>query len=519
MHLLISFFAILGLLQVVHSVTCPAASTCNQDSQCNTNNICCKGNCVPKVSIGQKCNVTECNGRCGASAACVQGVCKTEFPGCSCTSDADCGGDMICKNSICDFPSSCNPPFGTNPSCSSDQICWDYQCQVGLPLDANCTLSNNPFILGSNCAAGLYCSTTDLHCQTSPKINQTCDTTCGTGLYCDGNKTCAQQLANGSNCTSDGNCQSGICLKTNICSAPLNLGQTCQSSEECASEFCACPGYDGTVTSSNCTFQCLDPYSVAPGSYCSTSRQCQSQICDCVDGGNRTGNLGNCQMAKCIARFSGQVGSICASSQACQTSSCNVGKCVELLSVPVGGACSDANACVFGSTCNGVCTNVPANSACKNDNDCGNGMECQCQGSSPGACRNSTLYQAAMNSLLCVQRKKAWNYTQCYTRAGVLDLKPSCQQAIVDYICCNQCGVDNVYLGTASLILGYSVDCQAGTIAPSNAPSCCGSTSASCWQSTVNCNAFPTGSAIDSSSSNVSWMPFLIISIIAVFSS
>eukprot|EP01119_Soliformovum_irregulare_P009631 TRINITY_DN2312_c0_g1_i1.p1 TRINITY_DN2312_c0_g1~~TRINITY_DN2312_c0_g1_i1.p1 ORF type:complete len:525 (+),score=14.57 TRINITY_DN2312_c0_g1_i1:20-1594(+) len=502
MRFLFSSLIALCVLQLVLSTTCPPPTVCprGEDYECGSTstNACCNGTCVPLVALGASCNA-ECEGRCVAGAACIRGTCLLSPYGCSCTSDSDCAADMSCQNSTCRDRPRCNR-VGETSECPSDQICWKSECQVGLPLNSACLVVNQ----GSQCGVGSYCGI-DSTCQPNPKINETCSNNCETGLYCSPSGRCVSRMANGSTCMRDDNCQSDICLTyVNICSPPLNLGETCFAADECASEICECPGYNGTETASQCTRQCTNDYhSLVDGSYCSSHDQCQSQFCLCLDGSSL---YNDCKMARCSPQFTVEEGGNCTDSSQCQTFFCNEGTCVGIRSIPIGGACEDSDVCPFGADCdNGVCVDL-LNQPCQQDGDCGNSQECTCQGTGAGICTNSSSWTDALDTLKCLQDKKAWSAMICLesVKNGLESLTASCQASIADYMCCASCNRATVD-SDLTWISGYTVDCRSRTITPSGKQPCCGATSKDCWTSNIlNCDAFSTGTIPSTSTSSTS---------------
>ncbi len=127
------------------------------------------------------------------------------------------------------------------------------QCLAG---GATCTAY---LATGANCASGLcapgyHCEMT---CVADPAISvlqaggdcSVADTVCADGLYCDGTSHCVARKAAPSACTGDRECLEGLDCKSNVCTAPLQVGATCAGGDCATGLYCngsaVCAAYPG----------------------------------------------------------------------------------------------------------------------------------------------------------------------------------------------------------------------------------------------------------------------------------
>lgn len=199
----IAVIIIIAIISVIiyYSVSNNTSKSCLSDNDCSENSICYSEQC--KLIPGALCsNNSDC-----ASGSCVDNICKN-INGDKCTSDSDCG-----LNSTCDV-------IGENKSCKGGP---------GSPCDQ-----------GSDC--------TSLICQKGTcrilQGNKGCfsDDVCYIGTGCvDG--VCIESRGIGSNCSSNEDCNKGIC-KNGICLGSLNYGDSCNNSENICKEGLQCISYD-----------------------------------------------------------------------------------------------------------------------------------------------------------------------------------------------------------------------------------------------------------------------------------
>ncbi len=220
-----------GIVAVGKPLTprCTLDSDCPNDKYCNAGLDLNQNECVAKkadnatcdlVNGDRQCQSGQCQlgrcytpnsvamgGVCYVNDACKLGKCSS-LDGtrgiCVCQSDPDCGVGKWC-NAGTDFTkNSCEPLKDDNESC--DLIGGGHQCKSGLCRFAHCYTPNSVPI-GSTCYVDDACRAGK--CSAIDGTRGVCvcqnDPDCGAGKWCD----------------------AGLDLKTNVCRAKLNAGESC----------------------------------------------------------------------------------------------------------------------------------------------------------------------------------------------------------------------------------------------------------------------------------------------------
>ncbi|MDW8247149.1 MAG: matrixin family metalloprotease [Sandaracinaceae bacterium] len=241
---------------------------------------CVEGRCVRQSGSGEVC------APCESSRECAMGLCLLYpdgrgYCGRSCRSDADCGSDRCVP--IEGAPSQCVRIQGRRPSCAPMGGCTsDAQCPPGQRCDrreGRCVPappSGRP--LGEPCTSRDECLSRICF---AGRCSQSCDwldpRSCPAGFYCNG-------LATGS-------CGTGLCLPGQAGSA--GLGQPCERHTECETLFCAesrcsLPCIPGGASSCPEGLRCQAGLEAGCGSCqpakplgesCETSEDCASRLC------------------------------------------------------------------------------------------------------------------------------------------------------------------------------------------------------------------------------------------------
>ncbi|HUS31272.1 MAG TPA: OmpA family protein [Kofleriaceae bacterium] len=251
----------------------PNGGTCDEDSDCHS------GVCDPTSDVCEPANVCG-NGHVEGSEACDDGntvggdTCEAN---CKLPIGAPCTDDNQCNSGTCDTPGSdtCEPANTCgNGHVEGTEACDDGNTSGGDTCEADCKLPN-----GSGCTTDNQC-----HSGVCDPSSHVCEpaNTCGNGHLdagetCDdgnivGGDTCEAdcKLPNGSGCTTDTQCHSGVCDPTSHQCEPAD---TCGNHKVENGETCD----DGnTVGGDGCEADCKLPN----GSTCTTDNQCHSGVCD-----------------------------------------------------------------------------------------------------------------------------------------------------------------------------------------------------------------------------------------------
>ncbi len=295
--------------------------------------------------IVPKPNETPCddNDECTIGDQCQDGLCVAGFNTCACRGDADCAarddgnpctGVLVCNTQA--VPYVCEADPASIPVCSTalDSTCLKSQCD---PADGLCKMSpanvgvacddSDPCTSGTRCDAEGRCVGTDacdcradadcaafedgnlcngtLRCDRSG-VPYTCRVNPATVIYCssENNTACRQNRCNpstgicvmtpmpdgarcedGTQCTEDDRCQSGVCVP-----GPTKV---CDDQNPCTNDGC-------NPETGNCTFFPVDGAPCEEAHECFVGNLCEDGICK--RGAPRRCDDGDvCTVDECIA--------------------------------------------------------------------------------------------------------------------------------------------------------------------------------------------------------------------------
>jgi hypothetical protein len=247
-------------------VSCdPSYGDCNDDvaDGCETNLMSDVGHCG---ACNATCDPsTEC-----ATVTCVDGVCTTDYVEAGAPLATQTDGD--CMKAICDGTGGETTVADDTDAPADDGTgCTTTLCSGGAPVT-----NNKP-------------------------INSACSE--NGGSYCDGFGSCVA-------CTSDSQCDSGVCLPDNTCCVVLPIDEFCAGQcgtidGDCQSEYCGdCCADTGQTCGDNldcCSLVCVENICVEGpienGDPCDDSDDCRSGECCggvCVDASAFDDDLQNC---------------------------------------------------------------------------------------------------------------------------------------------------------------------------------------------------------------------------------
>jgi hypothetical protein len=208
-------------------------TACSSDTHCATGYYCSASSCKPKLPAGSSCVASnQCT-----SAICVDSVCCSTS--CSGTCDmCDASGQCVAVPDGQDPRNVCvAAPAGT---CGSDGSCdGKHACRF--------------ISVGTVCAPGAICVAGS---DGVPRyqVGHACN---GAGSCQSGqNTSCGLYLCEGgackTTCASSGDCVPEAWCNAGVCAADLQLGLSCSSAEQCASDACA----DGVCCNAACGAFC-----------------------------------------------------------------------------------------------------------------------------------------------------------------------------------------------------------------------------------------------------------------------
>lgn len=208
---------------------CSKDTDCSEGEYCNAGVDFNKNQCVTKkadnaacdlANGGRQCQSGKCNlghcytpnsvamgGTCYVNDACKEGKCSS-LDGtrgtCVCQSDPDCGTGHYCNAGIDLTKNSCESLKNDNESCAA--VGGGHQCKGGQCKFARCYTPNS-VAMGGTCYVDDACK--EGKCSAIDGTKGTCvckeDSDCGTGEWCN----------------------AGFDVKTNVCRAKLNAGESC----------------------------------------------------------------------------------------------------------------------------------------------------------------------------------------------------------------------------------------------------------------------------------------------------
>jgi len=225
--------------------------------------------CVEACGLGASCSGdSQCDEAAGLT--CILGRCDNpRASGLPCQTTDDCQTGLRCAPDQSTGELTCLPPLADGQSCSTLR---PEDCQSGFcnPSTFLCAPSSAPGGLcptanHSQCDGG-YCRTTYQSCSTDPdcaSLSGTCNTSLGRCEY-----FCVERLPDGGICVNDFECASNDCINGSCRTIPLADGQPCDSSLQCASEFCNLE-----------SVRVCETLPLPNGRVCTSSTQCASHVC------------------------------------------------------------------------------------------------------------------------------------------------------------------------------------------------------------------------------------------------
>ena len=234
----------------------------------------CPGACAKTLPSGADCTGA---GACARGLICGQDAGTCQAPGAAgatCVDSSECQAGLRCAQSHCALPltagASCAPPNGGEDPCGNDLYCPGNNCQPRVDTGVACTTPATPLQLASRqckgnqmcvgatrdskgnllssghcgapedvgsacirpvngvssplsvgCYIGLVCDPASSRCALAPRAPAPCiDGLCDPGsAYC-GSGTCLAQIADGSACSSRGQCHRNSDCVNSLCTAP-----------------------------------------------------------------------------------------------------------------------------------------------------------------------------------------------------------------------------------------------------------------------------------------------------------
>ncbi len=209
----------------------------------------------------------------------------------SCTSNAQCGGGLICTTM------GCCPGCHSDSDCAADQACVSGAPNFCAPKGMNPTVVDpGPTGPGSTVQPGTFCAA---------------DAECGSGRLCNVGRCIA--MCSGSSCGSGQQCLAGRCYLEGATACGISGAVLCNASSQC--------GVGRTCASGQCTSSCES------SAQCGLGQTCQSSLCK--DGPALTAQCNfdqECGVAfRCINAYCHP---LCSSDEQCgSTNFCDQGVC------------------------------------------------------------------------------------------------------------------------------------------------------------------------------------------------
>ena len=336
-------------------VTSPASAATAFVMGCLTNAAC--TGATPWCDVRSNvCTICTSDASCPAGNRCDlgTGICNS-----SCAQDSDCLSPYFCNQATCTAPVANGGALpsgaGTCTSGVGARICQSGACDS---ISNQCGYAN-----GTACTADLQCDSglcaSDGHCGALGGAACTQAGSCRSGI-CGADGLCS--LANGSACSTSGACRS-VCPADGFCGLPN--GSPCTASATCRSNVCSADGYCG----------------LPPGASCSTGPACRSSSCSAgvcslacqADGDCGSSHFCDPQHQRCASTAANRTA--CTAANACSSGICDGNGLCGSIS---GASCSGASSCQDGACSAGLCS-----SACAADGDCPAGDTCAASVCSP----------------------------------------------------------------------------------------------------------------------------------------
>jgi hypothetical protein len=463
---------------------------CMHDSDCSASGYCSGGMCLSKKMNGSPCTMPDqcssgfcadgfccnsaCTGACTACAASLQqaggggsGTCSPSLNGmaspmnhtaCMMTAQSTCGTDGLCHNGACeDWPS------GTTcaaPTCAADMQTTAKTCDGG----GNCNQGGTTSSCGAYACNGTACYTS---CSTNAQ--------CLAGFACNmTSNTCL--AANGSSCSSGGQCASGFCVDGVCCN------NACTSACQACSMAKKQSGGDGTC--GNAKDGQVDPRGVCTdmgATMCMQDGKCTGGACENYASGT------TCANATCTPGTAGADAVVTAAMTCNGTGMCNMGGAqthcspyADCSGAACGSSCAGASDCASGYFCiSNMCVKQVNGGTCSVNTDCASmhcimGICCS-QASCNGTCQAGTCSSGTACDLsppdtvcqmasMCDGSNKAHGLGVCdggTTTCHVSDV--TCPNGACTLNGCSSCSVDS----NCSAPYGW---CNVNVCAPAGLP-------------------------------------------------
>lgn len=463
---------------------------------CTTGSECTSGFCAD----GYCCD-TACDGQCescaeeGMEGSCMPVTGEPRGERSACDGEAPCRGR-------CDGSErrTCVMPGG-------DTVCEAASCAEGVVTAESvcngagaCTEPNV-----SECASAA-CKSDGSSCDGSCSASD-----CGADGYCDPSGACFDKLANGETCSSteqcaSGNCVDGVCCDTacaGLCEScgesgllgtcqvltgdPLPTRGTCDGSGVCQGQ---CNGANGGActypdNSTECSAAMCSDGEATPAARCNGSGECSSPTAVGCESGACNGTVcsGSCTPTSCGA------GAYCATNGACAPLK-GLGQSCTTAAECTAGNCADGVCC--GSACTGQCQVCNSSGVCVANVGApvggraaciGAGTDCEgfCDGSSESCVYpdSSTVCQ----DMTCSMDLGSVNYRTC-NGAGTCSMSESDTCSGATYCGGSGCVAKKSNISSCDL----AIECASGHCAtdPTAGGLCCSAGLANCGGSCVN---------------------------------
>lgn len=202
-----------------------AGGTATSPAECVYGLVVISGTCSQPPQEGSSCSTPGPFGSCAPGLTCsadTKTCVKPKIAGDTCSTSAPCDIFYTCVSGKCTAPgdvgASCGQATAAGLGCKIELHCNNSGTSGGTCAQR---LGEGNTCIGSECNFDLRCSkasatATDKTCHKPTPLNGPCTTAtasdCATGLYCSSSsQTCVNQLAEGTTCTSSDVCNFGTC--------------------------------------------------------------------------------------------------------------------------------------------------------------------------------------------------------------------------------------------------------------------------------------------------------------------
>ncbi len=253
---------------------------CNKDSHCQPALRCSnKQKCETALVEGDRCQRA---GQCATAFACdldKQKCVKRVAQGQPCMAHPQCQQGLRCLGLA--LKGSCQKRGQVGDACESTPQCAEGNtCDRTTKKCKKLAKQGETCRSGSDCGAGLGCDTKTSQCVTLPTEGKAClfgVKECAAGLSCytqkKGQGVCQRPTQEGTPCTKDTNCETGLGCSSDRCTKLPTVGQKCLNGRLCLNSYC-----DSTITCKNY---------VPSGGSCRVGNECGPQGA-CIQKGPKT---------------------------------------------------------------------------------------------------------------------------------------------------------------------------------------------------------------------------------------